>query len=381
MSKQWLRLIRGSEVSSYQNCHKSWKLRWVDHLVRKYPDGKLFFGTLFHKYLEYYYTTGSGMQARVLMEQWLEKEDTAGMDPLEYSDLFHLYQDMASHYEEYYAPDFVTMAPIATELQFAIPLYDDNNTFDFAYTGTIDLVFLEDSKLKFMDHKTVASVDRYINNAVLDRQISRYWFALTALCQGEGFLWDSTLEKWVDVKDTSLYPILKHYKGPEEFIYNILRKDIPEQPKPLKKGGFSKAKDQNTTYELYMKALREAGLIKVVDGKEVEPSEYQDILVHLENQGNKFMRRLKVYRNWNECTEAMNDFAKVSREMMKVREEIKQGIDDHLYWNITYDTPSMNSYYPLIQAEIMGENTNMVLAGLFHTEKHEPKNDYIELEV
>jgi hypothetical protein len=33
-------------------------------------------------------------------------------------------------------------------------------------------------KFRFMDHKTVSSISMYEEKAVMDRQISRYWWAL-----------------------------------------------------------------------------------------------------------------------------------------------------------------------------------------------------------
>ena len=391
-----LRLVRGSEVGTFLQDRWSWKRRWVDHLVKKTPDGKLFFGTLFHKHMEHRYENpGYEMVAHDMTNEWLQKEDLSGMDQVQYQELIELFHEVVAHYENYYQHEYEGMQTIATELKFAIPLFEEDplnvldGTLDFAYEGTIDLVYLQDGKLKFMDHKTVSSVDRYVKNSILDRQISRYWWALSALCQGYGYVWVENLNvdiqaltdqpkgRWVPVTSTLLYSTLRQFNGPDEFSYNIIRKDAPHAPKLIKKGAaLSVDKSQNTTYELYKKAIADNGFSE---------TDYLDILQHFEEQEDKFLRRIAITRTMGECEAAMNDFAKVCKEIMSIRHELEvdpqTAEDTRLYYNITWDTPTFNSYFPLIQAEIMGENVDMVKALLYETEKDwNPEDDYIEVE-
>lgn len=382
-----LRLIRGSEVSSYLTCRRSWKLAWVDHLKKKTPDGKLFFGTLFHKYLELYYDCMNKQEAWQQTIEWMDGEDLSDMNQEFIDELLQLFDDVSQNYmTEYHESDVRSIQTIATELRFAIPLYDDdilledssdgnflrNGALDFAYEGTIDLLYFQDGLLKFSDHKTVSSIDRYVNNAVLDRQISRYWWALTALGQGYGYVWQGDEVGWVPVKQTQLYEVIQN-QSPSEFVYNIIGKSAPKPPKILKDKSISKDKKQNTTLELYKKAIVENGL-KFAD--------YTDMLEMLEKQGNKFLRRVSVVRSMSECQAAIEDFAKVGREIMNLRlmlEYDPMDAEQHLFWNITWDTPTFNQYYPLIQAEVKDENINMVKVLLYETkEPEEPQ--YIEVE-
>lgn len=379
MGTRKVRLVRGSEVGSFLTDRVAWKLRWVDRLVKNVPDNKLFFGDLFHKHMEHLNKTSSIGQAHDLTNQWINSMDLQHMDSVTYTELMTLFSEVSKYYEDtYFAEDLSKLTVIATELRFAIPLYQNDfeqNPLTFAYEGTIDLVYLEGGLLKFKDYKTTSSIDRYVSNSVLDRQISRYWFALQALCEGYGYIWakDVVGGVWIKTKDHPLYDILKNFKeqGPSEFVYDIVKKETPKEPRQLKDKSLSKDKSQKTTYDLYMKAI---------ENLRYNPDDYRDILDHLYESGNKFLRRISVRRNWNECQSAMGDFANATFEMLKVREEIANDDLSRVYYNINWDTPTFNSYYPLIQAEIMGENVSLVRAALYKTEEHDPETDFIELE-
>ena len=362
-------------------------------MVRKYPDGKLFFGTLFHKHVEHWYQAGGDRGvASEATNAWIKEQKPEMMDQADYRELMELFWPLVYQYMDYYEHDFYSMNVIATELQFAIPMYDNDGMTEYAYSGTIDLVYEQDDALKFRDYKTVSSIDRYVNNAVLDRQISRYWWALTALCDGYGYIWstDCTPEgEWLPVTETMLYKQLKG-RMPDEFEYDIVRKDVAKPPKEVKKGAaLSVDKSQNTTYELYLKELVKRGWVELnEDGSPdfvyEKGLQYQEILEHLKQQGNKFLRRLQVRRRWSECEAAMEDFHRAAVELMWVRKLLDSGsplADKKLYWNINYDTKDMNQYYPLILAEVNGDNVSMVKTALFEYEKdYDPESDYIEVE-
>jgi hypothetical protein len=74
----------------------------------------------------------------------------------------------------------------------------------------------------------------------------------------------------------------------EGVIYNQLRKKVPAAPRLLKSGTLSQSKDQDTTYEVYYRTIKEAGLVV---------NDYADILSYLHGRGNTFFRRERLYRN------------------------------------------------------------------------------------
>lgn len=336
--------------------------------MKKRQDGKLFFGTLFHKHMEHYYQTDSVYEAHNMTNAWVCEQDLSAMDQVFYQDLIQLFHEVSDNYETVYAGQSDGWEVIATELRFAIPLYDDSGeVLDFAYEGTIDLVYSDNgADLKFMDHKTVSSIDRYVSNAVLDRQISRYWWALTALQQGHGYIWEN--EDWRDVKESVTGKLLMAYKPVAEFVYNLIRKEAPKHPRELKGGELSRAKDQKTTPALYTKALMERGL---------DPEDYADVIANFSDE--TFVKRVSIVRNWSECEAAINDFVNAAKDMMDVRKAVDSGDESRIYWNITWDTPTFNSYYPLIQAEVMGENVALVKAALYETEEWDEENNFIKV--
>src|SRR5690606_10898829 len=74
--------------------------------------------------------------------------------------------------------------------------------------------------------------------------------------------------------------------APRGVIFNILRKKVPRVPQLLKNGGLSRAKNIDTTFETYMRAIEDNGL---------DPVDYVEILRELKDRGNTFFQREKVY--------------------------------------------------------------------------------------
>jgi hypothetical protein len=77
-------------------------------------------------------------------------------------------------------------------------------------------------------------------------------------------------------------------------IYNEAVKKVAHPPKELLRGqngrGFSVNKQQDTTYEIAVQALSEAG-------EDLTHPDYVSFLEYLKLQGNKFFRRTQVHRN------------------------------------------------------------------------------------
>jgi ATP-dependent exoDNAse (exonuclease V) beta subunit len=99
---------------------------------------------------------------------------------------------VAEHYHNTYGETDKNFKVIATEMEFLVKLDED-----LFMTGTIDLVYEVDGKIRFMDHKTVSSISMYEEKAVMDRQISRYWWALKMIAAGIGRVKDKENDVWV----------------------------------------------------------------------------------------------------------------------------------------------------------------------------------------
>lgn len=317
--------LRGSELNDFLRCRTKWHYAWNERLTPKTPNTKLFVGSLLHKFLEYLYKYNevpSGLRA---MRELYETTDTGNADPLEMQELIGLCEQIANNYTKQWRIADAEYTVVATELQFAIPVTDE-----LTYTGTIDLVLKDkDGRIWFMDHKTTNNIESYEKRVDMDRQISRYWWALQQL----GY----------DVAG---------------FIYNIILKDIPEPPSVLKNGTLSKNKAQKTTYKMYMDAI--------MDNLE-DSNDYQEILDHLKAQetenGNRFFRRVKVTRLQPEIDNAIEEMVEVAKDMKDAR----------VYRNITKDCSWDCPFQSICVAGMDGSNVDYLKGQLF-----EEQQDYIE---
>jgi hypothetical protein len=247
-------IVRGSEYADFLNCRKKWLYSWIEGIEAKRPDAKLFFGTAFHKWLENYYNSGCNkLQADLETSVWINEQDTKDMDQVSIDDMMSLMRGVAEHYHNTYGESDKNFKVIATEMEFLVKLDED-----LFMTGTIDLVYEVDGKIRFMDHKTVSSISMYEEKAVMDRQISRYWWALKMIAAGIGKVKQkATKPDENDMWVTSQALLGKEITG---FDYNLIAKDFPKEPKVLKSGKLSIDKSQKTTYELFMKKLNEIGI-------------------------------------------------------------------------------------------------------------------------
>ena len=309
--------IRGSEVNDFLRCRTRWDYAWQQNLKPKTPNDKLFFGTLFHKYLEEWYKNHSQAQALTAMKKLFDETDTSGMEQVVIDELWDLAFNVAENYFAKWAKDDNKMEVLATELEFSFPI-----TKDRWYTGTIDLVLKDQhGQVWFMDHKTTSSMDSYEKRADMDRQISRYWWALQQL----GY----------DVHG---------------FIYNIILKDVPEPPTVLKSGKLSQNKAQKTTYELYTNAVLQNG---------ESLSDYEEILQHLKAQetdnGNRFFRRAKVQRLPSEIDNSIIELIEVAKDMEGAR----------IYRNITKDCSWDCSFQSICVSSMDGSNVEYLTEQLF----------------
>jgi hypothetical protein len=266
--------------------------------------------------LEEWYKNHSQAQALTAMKKLFDETDTSGMEQVVIDELYGLVFNVAENYFAQWAKDDNKMEVLATELEFAFPI-----TKDKWYTGTIDLVVKDEhGQVWFYDHKTTTSIDLYEKRADMDRQISRYWWALQQL----GY----------DVAG---------------FVYNIILKDVPRKPELLKKGGLSQNKAQKTTYDLYLQAIQENGL---------DVNDYREMLDHLKAQGNRYFKRMKVTSLQPEIDASILELIEVAKDMKDAR----------IYRNITKDCSWDCQYQSICQSSLDGSNVQYLTEQLFTKE-------------
>lgn len=396
------RLIRGSEVQDFLRCRKRWEHRWVRHLKPKRQDGKLFFGNLFHKFVEVYYTCGAQQAAWNAMHTVFEETDKSRMAQTDIDELWDLAYNVTKNYVDMWGEKDRGMRVIATELTFAIPLANG-----IAYTGTIDLIWLDENGLLwFKDYKTTGIMGSFAKNAEMDRQISRYFWALQKLANGEGYILEKSVEskmagdEEVGKEEISYWIPANNYfqKGlpqPHGFIYDIIERDYPAPIELLKKGGLSVNKAQKTTYKHYFEAMVANGLVTYDEATDmpIYEEKYADMLQHLANQenenGNRFFSRFPVYREQVELEAAIQEFYATAMDMTKLRGLIENDYYydtgngyvpmeyDPIYRNITKDCSWDCGSKGLCQATMNGSSGDE-LVGLFY-DIEVPEHEFIEI--
>jgi hypothetical protein len=335
-------ILRGSEYSDFLTCRKKWLYGWVEKITPKRPNNKLFFGTAFHKWLEEYYNQGCNkLSADLVTSVWINEQDTSGMEQVELDELMALLKGVATNYDKKYHDNDSQWKILATELEFLIKLEDD-----VYMTGTIDLVYEVDGKIRFSDHKTVASISMYEEKSKMDRQISRYWWALKMIARGIGEVKNAHGE-WVQMESL---------KGKEidGFDYNLILKDMPKQPEVLKKGGLSKNKSQRTTYDLYLAKIYELGH---------DPLDYMEMLDMLREKEDLFFKRVKVQRMDTELDSSAWEFLYTAGDIHDVKLMLTENPEREetlTYRSIGEHCSYMCQFKALCQTTIEGGNVSMV---------------------
>lgn len=344
--------VRGSEVSDFLRCRLKHKLRWNDGWVPRKPNGKLFFGSMFHMFLETLYQTKDPDKAMESMKNYFEDTDKSLMLDNEMDELWEMASKIAENYLATWWENDQNWNVLATELRFEIPL-DEEITF----TGTMDIIFEdEDGFIRIGDHKTASSISSYEEKIEMDRQISRYMWALQQIQKGVGFVYD---------KNGNKHPATafgKKLEGKDfgPFLYNIILKDWPEPPKVLKSGKLSEAKNQKTSLALYLKAIEELG--QNVD-------DYQEIIQHLSDYPKEFFKRFDVHRLQPELDAAIQEFYYTSVDISGLRRHYELGKTEMAYRNITKDCKWDCDFKEACIASMDGSDVSYIFESMYTKEE------------
>jgi hypothetical protein len=163
--------------------------------------------------------------------------------------------------------DFEKYTVLWSEKEFAIRIRDlrGYRTHD-VLRGKFDIGMMDEFETSWLfETKTTArGVDERIKTIDIDEQIDLYQM----VCE---FVPD----------------LLPNFGG---IVYNVVRKKSPTIPRILQRpaGTLSKAKDIDTTYEVYLNTILEHGL---------NPADYQDILAILKEKGDRFYDRRIIVRD------------------------------------------------------------------------------------
>jgi hypothetical protein len=191
--------------------------------------------------------------ALVLVPQGGDEEEAVRIDFKERKELVF---GMFENYFEY-ARTNDRGKPLFVEQKFSVPIPGFK---DVVYEGKVDVIWEADDGIWLWDHKTAAQLGDmpFLGPVELDSQIRSYCWAIRKALQ---------------------VPI----RG---FVVNEIRKGFPSPPVVLKNGNLSKNKQQDTTYELFMKALLD---------RQMSTEGYEEYLAYLKLEQKQFVRRTTCF--------------------------------------------------------------------------------------
>lgn len=302
-----LPIVHTSDRIAFKRCRRKWDLGSYmrRNLTSIRVNDKLWLGTGIHHALSEYY--GAERNILLAFTEWANEriaelqEDNGLWDEQKsmIQEQVELGLGMLEHYDMWAKeedPKWFKRV-VFTERDFRVPIYKPGTTEIVGwYEGRLDGVVEDQYGLYWLlEHKSAAAVDTA--KLPLDEQCTSY-------------LWAAE----------QLYGIKL-----EGILYNIMRKKLPRKPELLKAGGFSVAKNIDTTWQTYM-----ATLVAHYGSVEAIPMDkYKDILVTLHEKGNNFFVRERVRRNRFEIE---NAGVQIYEELTDMTRD-----DLHLYRNPTRD--------------------------------------------
>lgn len=302
-------VIRTSDRTSFRTCRAKWDFGSKIRLNWEFVPGlePLDFGTAIHAALEVHYDPRRWGEDRFVVQSesmvafhshmmdWqkrLKKANQWDMISKEWNEHVELGRGMLRHFFTWAVEHDKHWEPLKVEIEFEVPIpvpadYELPSPFRWVrgddgflyrrkpghtstggpilwpvvYQGRIDLV-VKDTRtgaIYIVDHKTAAQLGDY-EHLELDTQVSSYAWAL---------------RKMLGINIAGV-------------IFQELRKKAPEAPRQLKSGGLSRARDQNTTAQLYINEVERLRLPMI---------EYQDFIDYLSESGQVYFRRIQVDRS------------------------------------------------------------------------------------
>lgn len=260
-------IIRTSDRSYFKRCRQLWdftsKIRGNWEPLQRYL--AFDFGTAMHAGWEAYYDPETWGDLPTMRRNAKEAfrlsyasiSEKVKVGDLEFELNFNEAIDLGMRMLDYYftwAPKVDNFTPLYREIEFEVPIPGLEGLA--VYQGRIDLIVEDEYGYWLVDHKTAAQFS------------STQWLALDDQCSS--YAWAIRKQLGLEVRGV---------------IYNQARKKPPDLPNVLKNGTFSKNKQQDTTFELYLRAIREAGQ---------EPHWYRDFLLFLKQNPKEFCRRTQV---------------------------------------------------------------------------------------
>lgn len=295
-----------TERAGFRKCRRQWFLSVVHRLDPQMGNVNFFLGTVYHSALEAYYRAQQAgldvpFRETAALDAYQDRFDaellkiqaqlgflaTVGTPP--FREAGELGFAMLQNYLERERVDPLLDEVVAVEFRVNVAIVNEKGRKVGILSVQADVVGKKHGELRVVDHKTASST---MPSAHLDLDDQ-----LTA----EVFAW------WQATGDF-----------PEKAVYNVSMKKAPQPPKQLKpaKDGtprLSKAKNQNTTAQMYRDEIRALGL---------NLADYLDIILILDEREasgeDKLFRREEVFRTPGQMAAFERDLYQEWKDMKAV---------------------------------------------------------------
>ena len=272
--------LTNSELATYQDCPKKWDFKFRQMLdpIKDSKNGPLFFGSSLHKGLEIFFNESIDKAVIYITETYDAAIKEYENDEAVVEELKE-HKNMLTQMLAMYAPiaDYDGKIKVVNVEKEGVVRIGNINKRPLDYRFKLDQLVRYNGSFWIREYKSAQRIDNgYIENLMLDNQVSRYIYAA---------------EKAFGIKIDGI-------------IYEIFLKAVPEKPQILKSGKLSKYLTANITYETYLQAIKENNLPE---------EEYNEQLTLLKEKGNPFFRREFVMRNADDRKQTEKDLLILSK--------------------------------------------------------------------
>ena len=310
--------VHQSSLKTWRKCHKAYDYKYTQNLQKRHTPNALIRGTIVHAMIE---AKAKGEDPWEVYDEYIHENHKVFQEEEEYFGIEEMISDIMEGYFTYYKNDDLKPYPIKkgkeiryAEHSFSVPLIEKEGIY---FGGTIDMI-VSDSKdrIWLMDHKTHKTLPKG-DLSYLNIQSNLYAWAMS---------------------------LMDELPNPTGMIWNYIRWKQPSKPQLLKNGSLSKSTKIDTTWGIYKKAVREAGL---------DIKDYEDMKEALEGKEEDFYVRHYLPFNEHVKKTILEDAKTTALEIKKNAGKLKDR-------NITRDC-SWCEFYPLCQAELKGLDTSTIL--------------------
>ncbi len=335
--EEGLMKVSFSKLKTWRRCKRQWFYKYIEEIKKKEQAVPLKRGSWVHESLESHNRTGNWKTGflKYKKENWDnlfdEEKEMYGDMPKEVAELVQKYLMQADDEREI----------ISAELEYFIRV---PNTL-IVLTGKIDLIYRNAMGIWALDYKTCKSFPKE-EVRTFDIQLALYYAVVKM--------------------------ILLELKIDEEVVgvaYEYLRTKPPTVPRLLKNGELSKAKNIDTDWYTYKKAIKENGL---------DVNDYLDMKELLKT--NTYFQTSLVPKSQKLVSTLLKELIVSGEEMQESRINwlSDQAFNTHTTTftrNMTKDCGWDCEFRNICYGELMGEDTTMMRELEFESRKREEEDD------